>query len=122
MNARWPEREWERISLPRTLAADVGGVRAAAERIGSFALFAAVRGRVVLEHGAVAVPVGLQSVRKALMNALVGRAVADGRLRLESTMAELGVDDVDGEATSPAWPDILPVLLSTARLCQAVER
>ena len=89
-----PGKEWERAELPRPLADQVEAIRAAAAKIGSFALFAAVRGRVVLEHGQVASAVGLQSVRKALMNALIGRAVADGKLRLESTMAELGIDDL----------------------------
>jgi CubicO group peptidase (beta-lactamase class C family) len=35
----------------------------------------------------------MQSVRKGLMNALIGRAIADGHLSLSSTMDELGMDD-----------------------------
>ncbi len=66
-----------------------------ASEIGSFALFAAVNGRAVIQHGSVESPVGMQSVRKALMNALIGRAVAEGKLSLSSTLADLGIDDVD---------------------------
>jgi CubicO group peptidase (beta-lactamase class C family) len=92
--SRWPGREWEQRDLTGSLSERAGAIREAAAKIGSYALFATVRGSVVLEHGRVASAIGMQSVRKALMNALVGRAVADGRLRLESTMEELGIDDV----------------------------
>ena len=27
----------------------------------------------------------------------------------------------DGEATAPGWPDIVPVLVSTAELCRAAD-
>ena len=27
----------------------------------------------------------------------------------------------DGEATAPAWPEIVPLLVSTAELCRAAE-
>jgi CubicO group peptidase (beta-lactamase class C family) len=91
---RWPGREWEQSDLPRSLAERAGSIQEAAAKIGSYALFATVRGSVVLQHGRIASAVGMQSVRKALMNALLGRAVADGRLSLESTMEELGIDDV----------------------------
>ena len=90
----WPGHEWERAELPRSLDARADAIRAAAAKVGSHALFAAVGGRVVLEHGKVASAGGLQSVRKALMNALIGRAVADGKLSLETTMGELGIDDL----------------------------
>lgn len=92
--SRWPGREWEQRDLPRSLAERIGAIREAAAKIGSYALFATVRGGIVLQHGRVDSAVGVQSVRKALMNALVGRAVAAGRLSLESTMEELGIDDV----------------------------
>jgi CubicO group peptidase (beta-lactamase class C family) len=94
MVARWPGREWEQRDLSRSLAERADAIGEAAARIGSYALFATVRGSVVLQHGRVASAVGLQSVRKALMNALIGRAVAERRLSLESTMEELGIDDV----------------------------
>ncbi len=97
----WPGREWERSDLSPAAAERADAIRSAAARIGSFALFAVVRGRVVLEHGQIAAAVGVQSVRKALMNALIGRAVADGKVSLESTIGELGIDDV-----TPALTDV----------------
>ena len=96
----WPDREWEPRDLPRSLAERVDAIQQAAAKIGSYALFATVRGSVVLEHGCVAGAVGVQSVRKALMNALLGRAVAEGRLDLESTMEQLGIDDVPPALTA----------------------
>ncbi|MFP8881761.1 MAG: hypothetical protein VCE43_20995, partial [Myxococcota bacterium] len=57
-------------------------------------MFATVAGRVAIQYGSIDNAVGMQSVRKALMNALIGRAVAEGRLSLSNTMEELGIDDV----------------------------
>jgi CubicO group peptidase (beta-lactamase class C family) len=95
----WPGQEWEALELPRHLLGCVADIRTRATRIASYALFATVGGRVALQHGAVSAPVEMQSVRKALMSALIGRAVADGKLSLDCTMDELGIDDVDPALT-----------------------
>lgn len=92
----WPTRDWEPARIPKSMQQSVRNIQSDAERIDSYALFVVVGGRVALQHGRVDGAVGMQSVRKALMNALVGRAVADGKLSLSSTMAELGVKDVGG--------------------------
>ena len=54
------------------------------------------RGRVVLDHGATTEPSFLASARKSVLSVLYGRAVTDGTIRLDATLAELGIDDVGG--------------------------
>jgi CubicO group peptidase (beta-lactamase class C family) len=68
--------------------------RRLAEQIGSAAVFAVHRGRVVVAWGAVAQPFECHSVRKSLLSALYGRRVAEGTIDLDATIAELGIDDV----------------------------
>ncbi len=50
-------------------------------------------GEVIASFGDVGRKVIMQSVRKSLLNALYGIAVAEGRIKLTSTLAELGIDD-----------------------------
>jgi CubicO group peptidase (beta-lactamase class C family) len=52
--------------------------------------------RVVLDHGATAVPSHLASARKSVLSVLYGPAVADGTIRLGATLDELGIDDIGG--------------------------
>jgi len=95
----WPADEWQPIDLPASLRERAAQIRRTASDLRSYALFAAVGGRVVVENGSVAQPVTVQSVRKALMNALIGRAVADSRLSLDATMADLEIDDLEPALT-----------------------
>jgi CubicO group peptidase (beta-lactamase class C family) len=52
-------------------------------------------GRIVASWGDVTRRLQLHSVRKSLLNALIGIAVAEGRISLDATLASLGVDDVE---------------------------
>ena len=54
------------------------------------------RGRVMLDHGATSAPSFLASARKSVLSALYGPAVADGTIRLDATLGELGIDDIGG--------------------------
>ncbi|MEV6604999.1 serine hydrolase [Kutzneria sp. NPDC051319] len=60
------------------------------------AFLALDRGRVVLDHGATAVPSYLASARKSVLSVLYGPAVAAGTIRLDATLDELGIDDIGG--------------------------
>ncbi|MDI3560808.1 serine hydrolase [Bradyrhizobium sp. Arg816] len=59
--------------------------------------FMAVRGdQIVFSEGPIARPSLVRSVRKSLLAMLYGQAVQDGRINLDATLAELGIDDVGG--------------------------
>ena len=60
------------------------------------ALFIVHHGRVVMALGEFQRRFPCHSIRKSLMNAVMGIAVGQGRIDLDNTLAELGVDDVGG--------------------------
>lgn len=91
----FPGTTWEH------LPADSGGWSAAtlakaeawSKLIGSTAVMIVQHGLVVAEWGDTAERTELHSVRKSLLSALIGIAVAQGKISLNSTLAELGIDD-----------------------------
>jgi CubicO group peptidase (beta-lactamase class C family) len=66
----------------------------------SAAVMVVHRGRLIASWGEVGARYTAQSVRKALLNSLVGQLVGSGRLRLDATLADMGVDDVSPPLTA----------------------
>lgn len=64
-----------------------------ADEGGSGAVMAIFRGRVLAAWGDVSRELGLHSVRKSLVSALYGIAAGEGKIDLDTTLAELGIDD-----------------------------
>lgn len=87
---------WEQVRDPRTAGFDPAALESArqhADSVGSAAVMLVHRGRVIAAWGDVARPFMAHSVRKSLLGSLVGIAIARGELRLDATLAELGIDD-----------------------------
>ena len=63
------------------------------EQLGSTALVVVHEGYVIAEWGDVTTPIQCHSVRKSFLSALYGVPGADGAIRLDATLAELGIDD-----------------------------
>lgn len=74
-------------------AAALDAVCAHADSTRSGALMAVYRGHVVLACGDVARELDAHSVRKSLVSALYGTAVARGEIDLDITLGEVGIDD-----------------------------
>jgi CubicO group peptidase (beta-lactamase class C family) len=92
----WPGLEWD-VTTPDQAgwSADaLAEARAASERIGTASFVAVQHGRIIDSWGDVTRRLQTHSVRKSLLNALIGIAVAEGRISLDATLASLGVDDV----------------------------
>lgn len=88
---------WRQFAAPEEAGFSseaLAGAWEAADRAGSAAVFVVVRGNVLVAWGEVARRFETHSVRKSLMNALIGIAVERGALRLDATLAELGIDDL----------------------------
>jgi CubicO group peptidase (beta-lactamase class C family) len=95
----FPGQEWTRIADPRTVgycAAGLAEATAHVEKLPTTAAVAIVDGRILWEHGDLTTVSYLASVRKSILATMDGRYVADGRIRLEATLAELDIDDVEG--------------------------
>jgi CubicO group peptidase (beta-lactamase class C family) len=94
-------------------AAVLDAARRLADSARSAAVVAVSRGHVVAAWGAVDRNLPARSVRKSLAGALYGLALADGRLRRDATLRELGVDDVP--ALDGAERDARVIDLAAAR-------
>ncbi len=92
---RFPGATWEKVTpeaagwSPARLA-DAHVISAV---MGSTAVMIVHKGAVVEEWGEVEVKSNLHSVRKSLLSALIGIAVAERKVDLADTMAKLGIDD-----------------------------
>lgn len=64
-----------------------------ARALGTTAVLVVEGGRVLAQWGKIAQPVRVASVRKSLLSALYGIAVAEGKIDLSKTLGELGIDD-----------------------------
>lgn len=87
---------WQQLADPASAGWD--GVRLAqarklAERMGSAAFLVVDRGHVVVAWGDVTRRYKCHSVRKSVLSALFGVAVARGKVDLDETVGDLGIDD-----------------------------
>lgn len=67
--------------------------KAFAAKLGATAHMVVWRGEVIASWGDVHRKVDVASVRKSLLSALYGIAIANGKIRLDATLGELGIDD-----------------------------
>lgn len=99
----FPGRDWQSgdaagmgWSSPRLAAA-----RDSASGMGASAVMIVQHGRVVASWGDPARRVRVNSMRKSVLSALYGLAIAEGRIDLGATLADLDIDDTP-PALSPA--------------------
>lgn len=92
----FPDGHWTRAADPSEVgwnADALAALEAWAPTVGSSAGLVVHRGVVVAAWGDVAKRENSQSLRKSLVSGVIGALVVDGRLRLDATLQELGVDD-----------------------------
>lgn len=98
----YPGAAWAKAAAPEDLgwsAAKLAEARKLSEAMGSTAVMIVQDGVVVDAWGEVAVKSNLHSVRKSLLSALIGMAVAEGRIDLSATMGALGIHDNEPSLT-----------------------
>ncbi|MEO6839391.1 MAG: serine hydrolase [Bradyrhizobium sp.] len=91
----FPGAEWERAT-PAEFGwseAELTQARTFSEQFAGSAVVIVQHGKIVAEWGDTAKRMELASVRKSLLSALIGIAVSDSLIKLDSTLAELGIDD-----------------------------
>jgi CubicO group peptidase (beta-lactamase class C family) len=91
----FPAAEWERAT-PAELGWSESGLaqaRAFSDQLRSSAVVIVHHGKVVAEWGDTTKPTELASIRKSLLSALIGIAVSEGQVNLDSTLGKLGIDD-----------------------------
>lgn len=83
-----------------------------AEELGSGAILVVQHGRVVAEWGDIEKKFNIFSMRKQLLSGLLGMAVAEGKLNLDASLADLGVDDKGGLTPSERSATVRDLLTS----------
>jgi len=97
--AVYPALEWERLEKPESAgwtAADLDAVRAKLQTLPTSGFVAVAGGRVLMDYGDVTVVSYLASVRKSILAMLYGNYVASGKVQLDRTLADIGIDDIGG--------------------------
>jgi CubicO group peptidase (beta-lactamase class C family) len=93
--ARYPGATWSELGVSESgwSGTALEAAKTYSQQIGSAAV-------VVVQHGAIVATWGdtnsdllLNSARKSLLSALIGRAVERGQINLNATMGQLGIDD-----------------------------
>jgi microcystin degradation protein MlrC/CubicO group peptidase (beta-lactamase class C family) len=95
----YPGAAWERAPSPEAVgwsSAALESVRAELSELPTTGFMAVAGGRVFFEYGDLEAVSYLASVRKSILSMLFGNYVADGTVRLDRTLAELGIDDHQG--------------------------
>lgn len=90
-----PGAQWEKADTA-ALGWSVSGLEAAwkrAERGHYSALFVVQHGKVIADFGKTTEALPIRSIRKSLLSALYGIRVAEGKIDLSQTLAELGIND-----------------------------
>lgn len=91
-----PGREWTQLKAPEQAgwtAEKLESVHRYVEEIGSTSAMIVQHGMLVAAWGDVTRRSNLHSCRKSLLSALIGIAVADGKIHPDDSLAKLGIDD-----------------------------
>lgn len=96
--AQFPGKHWETLSTEETVAAGwdrdkLNEAREFAATLKTDAVMIVTRGKILDAWGAVDQKFNVHSIRKSFLSALCGIQVAEGRLDLNATMGQLGIDD-----------------------------
>lgn len=95
----FPAASWERIDPPECAgwsSAGLDSVRARLSGMATTGFVAVIGGRVLMDYGDVQAISYLASVRKSVLSMLYGIYVARGAIKLDRTLADLGIDDLGG--------------------------
>lgn len=95
----FPGATWDTLANPEALGwsrAALDTVHAVLRTKPSTGFMAVVGGRVLMSYGDLDTLTYLASVRKSVLSMLYGNYVASGKVRLDRTLADLGIDDVQG--------------------------
>ena len=92
----WPSTHWATRDDPAALGWSIEKLRKAEEYTRAYnatGVMIVQDGKVIASWGEVSHKANVRSARKSLLSALYGIGVADGRIRLDETIGELGIDD-----------------------------
>ncbi len=130
----YPQESWQRLESAESRGWSREKLQAArdyADTISTAAVMIVVDGQVLDEWGETARHFNVHSIRKSLLSSLYGIHVREGRIRLNKTLQQLGIDDNEPSLTleekKATIADLLkarsgvyhPALYETARMAAA---
>ena len=92
----WPSTHWAIVDDPAALGWSIEKLKKAEEyprAYGATGVMIVQDGKIVATSGEVSHKANIRSARKSLLSALYSIGVAEGRIRLDQTLGELGIDD-----------------------------
>ncbi len=95
----YPGDTWQRITDPSSAGYSQAGLDKVTEYVKTLdttGLLVVVGGRVLYEYGDLEQLSYLASVRKSILSILYGKYVMDRTIRLDTTLEQLGISDIDG--------------------------
>lgn len=95
----YPVPEWEEVSSPQAAGYSPAGLAAVngyVDGLNTHSIQVSVGGKVLYARGDLSEVSYVASVRKSVLAMMYGKYVLDGTIDLNSTLEELGVDDVGG--------------------------
>lgn len=95
----FPGSTWEDSAAPHQKAEcrnALADVRRHLQTLDTTSLMAVKQGRVLFSYGTVAKTSIVFSVRKSILAMMFGRYVGNGTIDVDSTLAEVGIDDIGG--------------------------
>ncbi len=95
----FPGKEWQRVASPESVGYSSRRLQAVAaylQAIDTTAVHVSLGGKTLFEYGDLGHQSYLASARKSFLAALYGKYVASGQIRLDASLAELGITDVGG--------------------------
>jgi CubicO group peptidase (beta-lactamase class C family) len=98
-DAIYPGVAWDSITNPHALGwspAGLDSVRADLATLASTGFVAVVGGRILMSYGNTDTVTYLASVRKSVLSMLMGNYVRRGIIDLDKSLADLGMDDLQG--------------------------
>jgi len=108
-----PGREWPEARVgPGWYLPALEAARAHAGTLDTAAVMVVHRGQPVYQWGDVTTRYKCHSIRKSLLSALIGIHVQEGRIDLEQTLEELGIDDRDGLTDRERSATVLELLMA----------
>lgn len=113
----YPTQTWNKIKSPEAMgwsSAKLALAQQYSESIGSAAVMIVVYEEILAEWGETGRKIDVRSLMKPFLNALYGIAVQEGKMNIQRTLAELGIDD-KSPALTPAEQQARIVDLLQAR-------
>src|SRR5262249_9723239 len=99
---QYPGKTWTKVTTPEARgwsAEALTRARQYSESIGSAAVMIIVNGEILEEWGATTQKLNVASIMKNFMNALYCIAVRDGKINIQTTLADLNIDDTEPSLT-----------------------